>query len=747
MLMVSGGKVMDVRIGKYAGFCFGVKRAVSLALKATKDNNLPRPIITWGQLIHNPQFINYLEAKGIKWIDCMDNLPRDGPGTIIVRSHGISPVISSELINRGWKIVDATCPYVKEAQKAAANLSQNGYQVIIYGEETHPEVQGILGFISKEGKCVINSQELNKIALEHRVGLVAQTTKDMSVFLDIASALISKVKELCIYNTICLVTSAREKNAIELAQQADLVLVVGGVNSSNTRNLFKVVQKTQTKAHHIQGKADIDPKWFESIDLVGIVAGASTPNWIIKEVEELMLTMSEEKKNENTEQEELKEEKTIVDENLEKEIKEESSDEGVNEPSENTVVPDTPEIAETQTEKHPMEEETIDYTSGLNALHRGQIICGKVVEINDEGAFVDISDKTEGFVPKRELDNNPVANVGDIVKAGDEIFVAFMGRDEDGAAKLSKRKADSEQAWEKVKTAQAEDLSITGTVTKVVKGGLVVDIGLRGFVPASHAAIEFVENLDQFVGQELDFKVLEVEKKNNNVVLSRKKVLEKIQNEQKDQTMANLKQGAVVSGKVTKIVDFGAFVDIGGIEGLLHISEISWGRIEHPSKVLTEGEDIDVKVLNIEPEKERISLGLKQILPDPWETFLQKYQDGDTVVGSITKTVSFGAFMEIQDGIEGLIHISQLARRHVETADEVVKQGDKVEAKIININEAERKVGLSLKELEEEIVKPQPKVAAEKTDKKDAVDEDEGKITIGDHIDLDQFNFDDLEEK
>ena len=255
---------------------------------------------------------------------------------------------------------------------------------------------------------------------------------------------------------------------------------------------------------------------------------------------------------------------------------------------------------------------------------------------------------------------------------------------------------------------------------------MVVDVGLRGFIPASQIAIEYVEDLNQFVGQTIEMKVIEIEKKNNNVVLSRKKVLEERQNEQKQQTLSSISIGEVVKGKVTKIVDFGAFVDIGGVEGLLHISEMSWGRIEHPSKVISEGEELDVKILNIDQSSERISLGLKQVLPDPWEKFVNNHKEGDIIEGQITKIVSFGAFMEIEDGIEGLIHISQLARRHVESPDEIVKKNDRVTAKIININKAERRVGLSLKELEVDTQKREiEKIIEEK---------EEVSITIGDIV-------------
>ncbi|RQD75758.1 MAG: 30S ribosomal protein S1, partial [Halanaerobium sp. MSAO_Bac5] len=295
----------------------------------------------------------------------------------------------------------------------------------------------------------------------------------------------------------------------------------------------------------------------------------------------------------------------------------------------------------------------------------------------------------------------------EVVEMDQKIEVVILTlEDDEGNMILSKKQADYEKAWEKIVEAHENDEVIEAEVTKEVKGGLVVNVGVRGFIPASHVAIGYVDDLSDYVGQTLRLKVIEVERDNNNVVLSAKKVLEKERAAQKEETLESLEEGQTVNGKVTKLVDFGAFIDLGGIEGLLHISEMSWGRIESPSEVLSEGEEVEVKVLGVNKEDERISLGLKQLLPDPWEEFAEKHYEGEVVEGKITKIVDFGAFMEVEKGIEGLIHISQLSHRHVKTADEVVSVGDVKEAKIINIDAEQERVGLSLKELEE---KPEPK--------------------------------------
>lgn len=753
---------MDVIVARHAGFCFGVERAVQMALQAIEDTEYPQPLCTLGQLIHNPLVVKSLEEKGIYWVQDVEELQNYSPGTLIIRSHGIAPQVLQVVQENGWTVLDATCPYVRYAQTCAALLHAEEYQVLIFGNDEHPEVQGILGHTQGKGYAVSSKAALEEITLKKKVGFLAQTTKQMATFAQMAHFLLKHTKELRIFNTICTVTGERQEDVRRISNMVDLMLVVGGKNSANTRNLVSVCQESGTKVYHIQCPDEIKPQWFINIDKAGIAAGASTPNWIIKEVEELMCEKSEEKKNENNEleeqQDQLQQEETLEsvpnqENSEEQDVSDVETPESVSKNEEETgsevpVEVKEPKEAETDTEQeqdtaeepHPMEgEEALKYSQMLKSLRRGQIIKGKVVEVKEDGVFVDVGYKTEGFIPKRELEQGQGEDLSEDLQVGEEIYVSFLGMDDEGIARLSKRKADLEQAWETVRNAQKEDTTITGKATKVVKGGLVVDIGLRGFIPASHVAIEYVENLDQFVGQELEMKVLEVEKKNNNVVLSRKKVLEEQQAQMKEETLRNLQEDDVVHGKVTKIVDFGAFVDIGGIEGLLHISEMSWGRIEHPSKVLKEGEELDVKVLNIDQGGERISLGLKQILPDPWDTFISKYQVGDIVDGTITKTVSFGAFMEIENGIEGLIHISQLARRHVETPDEVVSAGQSVQAKVININEGERKVGLSLKEMEVE----QQKQEVEKYE----TQQDEGNITIMDHMnkdDLDKFGIGDL---
>jgi len=440
--------------------------------------------------------------------------------------------------------------------------------------------------------------------------------------------------------------------------------------------------------------------------------------------------MSEENKeievNEEIEnnEEEVKETEVIEEEVIEEEVE---------------TVEENNEEANEEINEEKEEEVQIKYSDNdIADLKKGQTVKGVVVEINESGVYVDVGYKTEGFIPLRELSNKNIDDPNKIINVDDEITVVILTlEDEEGNMILSKKKADYEQAWEEILEAYENEEIIEAEVSKEVKGGLVVDVGVRGFIPASHVAIGYVEDLNQYVGKKLKLKIIEVERENNNVVLSAKEVLEKERKQMKNETLDSLEKNQVLSGKVTKIVDFGAFIDLGGIEGLLHISEMSWGRIGHPSEVLEERQDIEVKVLGVDKDNERISLGLKQLLADPWEEFAEKHYEGEIVEGKITKIVDFGSFMEIEKGIEGLIHISQLSEKHVKTPDEIVTVGEEREAKIINIDPEQKRVGLSLKGLEEQeekIVKNKTKSQKKSTSKSEEKNSSGSGATIGELV-------------
>lgn len=692
-------KVLEVITAEEAGFCFGVERAIEMVLEAAGENeNLE--VYTLGPLIHNPQVVEKLEEKNVK---VASSLAEIDSGIVIIRSHGVAPEVIAEAREKNLKIIDATCPFVKNAQKYAKQLVDEGYQTFIYGDEDHPEVQGIYGASDRKAIIIRDRDDLKSVELKSRIGFVAQTTKSPESFREIINLVATKVKELKVFNTICNTTDVRQSSAKKLAEDVDIMFVIGGHNSANTTRLAEICAATNTPTYHIETAAEIKKEWLSGKNKVGITAGASTPDWLIREVVQLMNEENKEVNVESTENNEEKEEQVV--EEVEEQVDEVAEEEVAEETTEEKEADDSEESAEAEETEEEAEFKYSD--NDIADLRKGQKVTGTVVEINDNGVYVDVNYKTDGFIPLRHLSHRPVEDAHDIVSMDDEIEVVILTlEDDEGNMILSKKQADYEQAWEKIVEAYENDEILEAEVTKEVKGGLVVDVGVRGFIPASHVAIGYVDNLSDYVGETLRLKVIEVERDNNNVVLSAKKVLEKERAAKKEETLAALEEGQTVEGTVTKLVDFGAFIDLGGIEGLLHISEMSWGRIESPSEVLSEGEKVEVKVLGVNKEEERISLGLKQLLPDPWEEFADKHYEGEVIEGKITKLVDFGAFMEVEKGIEGLIHISQLSHRHVKTADEVVNVGDVKEAKIINIDADQERVGLSLKELEE---KPEPK--------------------------------------
>ncbi|MEC9489963.1 MAG: bifunctional 4-hydroxy-3-methylbut-2-enyl diphosphate reductase/30S ribosomal protein S1 [Halanaerobiales bacterium] len=706
-------KVLEVITAEEAGFCFGVERAIDLVLEAAGENE-DMNVYTLGPLIHNPQVVKKLEAKDVK---VASSLAEIDSGIVIIRSHGVAPEIIEQAREKNLKIIDATCPYVKNAQKYARKLVDEGYQTFIYGDQDHPEVQGIYGASDKKAIIIREKEDLKSVELKTRVGFVAQTTKSPESFRDIINLVITEVKELKVFNTICNTTDVRQSSAKKLAEDVDIMFVIGGHNSANTTRLAEICAATNTPTFHIETAAEINKEWLSGKNKVGITAGASTPDWLIREVIQLMNEENKDLNVESTENTEEKEEQVLeeveetveeTEETAEETDKTEETTEEEKKEADNSE--EAAESVEEEAEEDAETEEEAEFKYSDNDiadLSKGQKVTGTVVEINDNGVYVDVNYKTDGFIPLRHLSHRPVEDAHDIVSMDEEIEVVILTlEDDEGNMILSKKQADYEKAWEKIEEAYENDEILEAEVTKEVKGGLVVDVGVRGFIPASHVAIGYVDDLSDYVGEKMRLKIIEVERDNNNVVLSAKKVLEKERAAEKEETLASLEEGQTVEGTVTKLVDFGAFIDLGGIEGLLHISEMSWGRIESPSEVLSEGEKVEVKVLGVNKEEERISLGLKQLLPDPWEEFAEKHYEGEVVEGKITKLVDFGAFMEVEKGIEGLIHISQLSHRHVKTADEVVSVGDVREAKIINIDADQERVGLSLKELEE---KPEPK--------------------------------------
>lgn len=688
---------VEIILAKHAGFCFGVRRAIDLALAAA-DSKTSLPIRTLGPLIHNPQVVQELEGRGLQAVDHPDEMKS---GVLIIRCHGVPPRVKSLAESAGLEVLDATCPFVCRSMQWAKAMKDEGYRVVIVGDRDHPEVVAVSGAVEDEALVVSDPEAVRRLPAIERAGVVAQTTQVLSNYQACVAALMEKSKELKVYDTICTATSQRQEAADDLSRRASVILVIGGKNSANTTRLFRICADKCPRTYHIETETEIDPEWFEPSDLVGVTAGASTPNRLIEGVVRRMREIAEK-----------------MEQDVAHPVGPQPGIDGVNAGEASTAGTAGVSHVESADDQTGFAGESGGYEQTLKTLSPGDVVRGKVVHVGSDEILVDIGYKSEGRIPVHEIGLKSGQVPSDVASPGDELDVHVLKvEDDEGSVLLSKKRADNELTWRALEEAHQAGKVLQAKVTERVKGGLLVDVGLRGFVPASHVERNYVENLDKFVGDVLRLKVLELDRSKNNVVLSRKEVLEEDYARAKAETFASLKEGQVVQGEVRRLTDFGAFVDIGsGVEGLLHVSEMAWSRVRHPSDVLREGEPVKVMVLNVDRQNERISLGHKQVLPNPWDTVDKRYQVGQVVSGEVTRVVDFGAFVRVEEGIEGLVHVSQLSDRRVAKPQEVVSQGDKVDAKIVSIDQQARRIGLSIRELLYEVrpVKPQAEAPARK---------------------------------
>lgn len=625
---------MEVKRAAWAGFCFGVKRAIELALKARSENT--GPIYTLGPLIHNPQVVRYLAEKGI---EAIEDLAAAKEGTLIIRSHGVEPDILAAVQELGLKIVDATCPFVRRAQELAKDLAGRGYTVVVVGDRKHPEVRGIVGWTGGQAHVVEGPEEAEGLPDFPRIGVIAQTTQPLKNFEAVVAVLQRRDAEVKVFSTICHAVAERQQAALELARQVDAMVVVGGYESANTQKLTRLCQETGTPTYHIETAGELKAEWFAKVRAAGLTAGASTPDWIIEEVEKRMNELG-----------------------------------GTG----------------NQEEMQAMQVKT---------LRGGEIVKGVIVEVNQDEVLVDVGAKSEGVIPLRELSCCEIGSPHEVVNVGDQIEVwVVKAEDSEGRIFLSKCRADAERAWVKLQEALENGTNVEGTVREVVKGGLIVDLGVRAFLPASLVDRGYIEDLSKFIGSKVTCKVIEFNRPRKKVVLSRKAVLEEEYRQKRKDTLASLAEGMVVKGVVRRLTSFGAFVDIGGIDGLLHVSEISWHRVNHPTEVLQVGDEVEVKVIKVDKENEKISLSRKQVLPNPWDEIGKKYPVGSLVEAKVIRLVPFGAFVELEPGIEGLIHISHFADWHVATPEEVLTEGETVTVRVLSADPVGKRIRLSLRD-------------------------------------------------
>jgi len=652
-----------------AGFCSGVKRAVDMARDCFTDD---RKWYTLGPLVHNQAVIDYLHAYGIDSVDSLGDI-KDIPAGIIIRSHGVTPSVISDADTLGLIVKDATCPLVKQVHEIVASLSEK-YDIVVFGDRDHPEVQALIGWCDEQAIVVNDPDQICDLQISAKMAVVSQTTKDEKKFERVVDALKSKCPELRVFNTICPATRLRQKAARDLCSQVDVMLVIGDSKSSNTATLYKECLDTGVNTYQIQSSGDIDIKWFRDAAKVGITAGASTPDWIIKEVVERMTEM------ENNQ-----------------------AETGKQAEAENVVQDPVQENIEGQQEESfaKMEAEMADFATPS----KGDILTGRVIQVLDDEVMVDVGGKSEGIIPQREMSLKDIDSCKDLVKVGDEIEVLVLKWDDDGTILLSKKKVDSQKVLDSLEEYYKEGKTIDGTVTDSVKGGLLVDVGIVAFLPASHVEDGYARNLEEYIGRVLNFKIIEFnrnKRRGSQVVLSRKDLVAEEKNKLKKSFWENIEEGQTRTGKIKRLVDYGAFIDLGGYEGLLHVSEMDHRRIDHPSDIMNEGDEVEVYILGLDREKERVSLSRKKLLKSPWQNFVEKYNEGDVIEGTVVRTAPFGAFVELDPGVDGLVHISQLANRRIEKPEDVVSINEKVMVKILSIDPDEKRVGLSIRALIED---------------------------------------------
>lgn len=662
--IIKGGELLNFVLSEYAGFCFGVKRAVKLVEEAL---NQKKPVYTLGALIHNPNVIENLKKKGVREVDQLSEI-NDENAVVVFRTHGVKSETCFEAKKKGLEIIDATCPYVKKAQQKAEQLSKMGFKVIILGDPSHQEVMGINSYCQNKAEIIQSLKDLKELNILNRynqIGILAQTTANNDEWNKIVKYLSEEKPIVKTFNTICDATSQRQKAAKELASVVDLMIIIGGYTSSNTKKLVEVCKDICSKTYQVENSGEIKIEWFKNVKKVGITAGASTPDWIIKEVTDQMKEIPET---------EIRDNEAIQEEDNLHQNERENKDEDLQEKYEET----------------------------LKTLKIGDITTGTVVQVSENEVMVNVGYKSDGIILLNELSAEDFNSPNEIVKNGDKVDVYVLKvEDKDGNLILSKKRADIKNAWDEIERMyEAKDI-IEAKVIEEVKGGLLVYIkGLRGFVPASHVDLQYVPELSVFIGNSFKLKIIEVDRKKNRIILSRKQLLEEEYQKKRAETWKNIDEGQIIKGKVQRLTDFGAFVDIGGVDGLVHISELSWGRVNHPSEVVKEGDEVEVKVLNVDKERDRISLGIKQTLPNPWENVENRYKIGSIITGKVVKLVGFGAFIEIEPGIEGLVHISQISWEHVIKPEDVLSLGQEINVKIMDLNPQEHRMSLSIKEAE-----------------------------------------------
>ncbi len=631
---------MNIIKAKTAGFCFGVDRGVKMTYDLLEKGH---KVATLGPLIHNDQLVADLEAKGVITAANVDDVPDDYE--VVIRCHGVPETIYDKINTRRLVCHDATCPFVSKIHKIAREASAKGAVLLVAGDKNHPEVQGIIGHTRGESYVFGSLDELKvwqgPEKPEKPVYAVAQTTFQVTKWLECSAFLKKSYTNALIFDTICNATWARQQEAEDLSQKCDLMVVIGGHHSSNTQKLVQVAAR-HTKAVSVETAADLDPEWFKGVQTVGVTAGASTPSPIIEEV---LNSMSEE-------------------------IRDDMSFEEMIEAS-------------------------------MKPIFGGKVVKGVVTSISQNEIQVDIGTKHTGFVKLSELSDDPSAKAEDLVHVGDELdLVVEKVNDQEGIAYLSKKKLESRKGLEEIGKAFEEGTVLEGTVTESNKGGVVVLVkGVKVFVPRSQATMRRDEDYTKLVKQNV--KLVITEFSGRKIVGSINKVTAEANKAKAEEFWANVEIGKTYHGVVKSLTSYGAFVDIGGVDGLCHISELSWNRIKNPSEVVSVGDEIDVYVKDLDRDNKKVSLGYKKAEDNPWEKLKNEYPIGSVFTAPVVSITKFGAFVRILPGVDGLVHISEISNDRVEKVSDVLSVGDEVTVKLQDVDFDKKRISLSMKAAQE----------------------------------------------
>ena len=629
---------MQIILAKTAGFCFGVNRAVKLTYELLEQG---RPVATLGPLIHNPQVVEDLESKGAITCDSVDDVP-DGC-EVVIRSHGVGQSVYDKISTRRLAYHDATCPFVTKIHKIAARAGAEGAMLLVAGDAKHPEVQGIMGHTTGKVEVFANLAELEKLLPEliqqKSIFAVAQTTFNVQSWETCKEFLKNQCTNAKIFDTICNATWARQQEAEDLSQKCDHMVVIGGHHSSNTQKLLQVAAR-HTKAINVETADELDKDWLNGARIVGVTAGASTPSSIIEEV---LNCMSEEIRDD-------------------------------------------------------MSFEEMLAASEAKPLYAGKIVKAKVISVSPTECVVGIDgSKHTGIVKLSEMSHDPNAKMEDLVKVDDELdLVVVKTNDQEGVDTLSRVRFEAQKGMKDVSEAAENGTVMEGDVMEANKGGVVVNVkGVRVFVPRSQATMRRDEDYTKLVGQHV--KLVITECAGRKIVGSINKVTAEENKAKRDEFWKNVEVDKQYTGVVKSLTSYGAFVDIGGVDGLCHISELSWNNIKHPSEVVSVGDTIEVYVKSYDPENQKVSLGYKKEEDNPWEKLKNEYPIGSEFEAPVVSITKFGAFVRILPGIDGLVHISEISNERVNKVSDVLKVGDMVKVKLINVDFDRKRISLSMK--------------------------------------------------